>query len=47
MHNLQQYPEEKLQLYEIKTLLLANLWRLIFSLASGFLLLLGFFKAVL
>lgn len=28
MHNLQQCPEEKLQLFEIKPLLLANLWRL-------------------
>lgn len=31
MHNLQQFPEEKLQLFEIKTLLLANLWRLFFQ----------------
>lgn len=47
MHNLQQYPEEKLPLFEIKTLLLANLWTLFFSLASVFLLLLGFLNGVI
>lgn len=36
MHNLQQCPEEKLQLFEINPLLLANLGRLFFSFGLGF-----------